>query len=111
MNARFLGLSSLVVALSLTGCSAASGAIGALMPKPQPTVTITNSNVVGSSTVAAQSAPRKSAMEKVGIVTTGAVVGAAVGALVVRGTHHEMSSAAALGAGVGVLAGVVLAKN
>ncbi|HEY4181971.1 MAG TPA: hypothetical protein VGM90_34245 [Kofleriaceae bacterium] len=108
MNARSL---SLLLALSITGCSAASGVVGALMPKPQPTVVITNSNVVGSSTVAAQTAPQKSVMEKVGIVTTGAVMGAAVGALVGRGTHHEMTSAAALGAGVGVLAGVALARN
>lgn len=102
---------ALLLALTISGCSAASGAIGALMPKPQPTVVITNSNVVGSSTVAAAPAPKKSAMEKVGIVTTATLAGAAVGALVGRGTHHEMAPAAALGAGVGALAGVVLARN
>ncbi|CAN5879138.1 hypothetical protein BH11MYX2_BH11MYX2_21040 [soil metagenome] len=108
MNTRSIAL---LFALSITGCSAASSAIGALMPKPQPTVVINNANVVGSSTVAAQSAPMKSVMEKVGIVTTATLAGAAVGALVGRETHHEMTPAAALGAGVGALAGVVLARN
>jgi hypothetical protein len=99
-------ISIAVMAVAFCGCSAAQSALGVLAPKPaQPVVVITNTNAVG------ETKPAKSTMEKVGIVTTATVVGAAVGALVGKGFKRDVLPAAAVGAGVGVVTGLAFARN
>lgn len=99
-------ISMAMMAMVLCGCSAAQSALGALAPKPaQPTVVVNNENVIG------ENKKGKSAMEKVGIVTTATAAGAAVGALVATGTKRDVLPATAVGAGVGLVTGLAFARD
>ena len=102
---------------AISGCSAAQTAMGVLSPKPQPTTVTVVNNVAApgqpQTVVVVHDGKRhgKSFMEKVGIVTTSTIAGAALGALAGDATDSDVSTTTLFGAGIGAVAGVGLAKD
>ncbi len=106
----------LIISLVLagTGCSAAQSAMGVLSPKPQPVTVVNNVSVAPApapAVVVVKEKPHRSVMEKVGIVTTSTLTGAALGAIAGDALDADAGATALLGAGLGAYAGVAIANH
>jgi len=115
---RHIVISGLLPVLLLgSGCSVAKTAMSALSPsKPQPVTVVNNVQVAAPQpqtvvVVHEEKKHGKSFMEKVGIVTTSTIVGAAAGALVGEATDSDVGTTTFLGAGLGAFTGLAVAKD